>query len=64
MRNKALKVYAATQNKPISEVIEEALSQYHKRWKYSVVIEKPIGSMKIDPESPEEILEDYYDQRD
>ncbi len=59
---KALKVYAATQNKPISEVIEEALSQYLRREKPSVVDES-FGSMKIHSEVLEEILEeDYYDQ--
>lgn len=57
-----LKVYAATQNKPISVVIEEALSQYLRRGKQSVV-EETFGNMKMDPEVLGEILEeDYYDQ--
>jgi len=59
---RALKVYAATRNKPISEVIEEALNQYLKQGKQRIV-EETFGSMKIDPEVLKEILEeDYYDQ--
>jgi predicted transcriptional regulator len=59
---RALKLYAASQNKPISEVIEEALSQYLRREKRGVV-EETYGTIKIDQEVLEEILEeDYYDQ--
>lgn len=59
---RALKVYAATRKKPISEVIEDALNDYLRRERRNVV-DDTFGIIKIEPKALEEILEeDYYDQ--
>ncbi len=59
---RALKVYAATENKPISEIIEEAISQYIKLEKHNFV-EESFGAMKTESEVLREILEeDFYEQ--
>ena len=57
-----LKLYAVSQKKTISTVIEEALSVYMSQKKKSVV-DQSFGSVKIDSEALDRILvEDFYDQ--
>ncbi len=58
---KSLKVWAAKEDKTISQVIEEALTDYLRRQRDHSVVEQTYGGMKASPETVRAIMEEEED---
>ena len=58
---KSLKVWAAKEEKTISQVIEEALTDYLRRQRSHSVVERTYGGMKASPETVRAIMEEEED---